>query len=205
MSWLVGAYAVCVFAQILSVTIQRFKVAYWPLKAVLGLLYLGMVQREALDWKVAIIFLFYYLGDLVLGIPTMETRTKIQWGIGLFGAGHVILGIHLAQQIDAVMIGLLVGILFFSFLGIVRYWIRTFNLEGLMWPVNAYVLILMSVGVMGWMAASTTGYLSIGITLFIISDGWLAAWHLMRKPKVFTKVLNILFYYPALVLMIISL
>lgn len=205
MSWLIGVYAVCVFAQILSVTIQRFKVAYWPLKAVLGLLYLGMVQREALDWKVAIIFLFYYLGDLVLGIPTMEARTKIKWGIGLFGAGHVILGIHLAQQIDAVMIGLMVGILFFSFLGTVRYWIRTFNLEGLMWPVNAYVLILMSVGVMGWMDASTTGYLSIGIMLFIISDGWLAAWHLMRKPKVFTKVLNILFYYPALVLMIISL
>jgi len=74
-----------------------------------------------------------------------------------------------------------------------------------MWPVNAYVLILMSVGVMGWMASSTTGYLSIGITLFIISDAWLASWHLMRKPNVFTKVLNILFYYPALVLMIISL
>lgn len=205
MLWLVSAYAVCGVAQILTVMIQRFRVIYWPLKVIMGLLYLGIAQVQSLNLNVGLIFLFYYVGDLVLGIPSLENRTKIQWGIILFGAGHVTLAIHLAGQIDAVMIGLLVGILFFSFLGTIRYWIRAFNLEGLMWPVNAYVFILMSVGVMGWMAAATTGYLALGITLFIISDLWLAAWHLMRKPKVIYKVFNILFYYPAILLMILAL
>ena len=205
MGWLLSFYAIVGLAQMLSVAVARFKVAYWPLKAAMGLLYLAMVQYRGLTWPIGLIFLAYYLGDLVLGIPTMELRTKIQWGIGLFGVGHLLLGYHLTTEIDAVMIGMLVGILFFSFLGTVRYWIRTFNLEGLMWPVNLYVLLLMAVGVMGWMAAPTTGYLALGITLFIVSDGWLAAWHFFRKPRLITKLLNIVFYYSAIALMILSL
>lgn len=204
MESLVAVYAVVGLAQIVSVWLPRFNKAYWPIKALMGLLYLAMVQNQALAWQLGMIFLAYYVGDLVLGIPSLELRTKIQWGIGLFGLGHVLLGVRLAQEIDGVMIGLLIGILFFSFLGTIRYWIRTFNLEGLMWPINAYVFMLMTIGVMGWMAASTTGYLALGITMFIVSDVWLAGWHFMRKPRIFFKVLNILFYYAAVVVMILS-
>ena len=102
------------------------------------------------------------------------------------------------------MIGLLIGILFFSFLGTVRYWIRTYNLEGLMGPVNAYVLVVMTMGVLGMMVMSTEGILTLGIVLFILSDGFLALWHFKRKPWVGFKVVNILFYYTAVVLMILS-
>jgi hypothetical protein len=135
----------------------------------------------------------------------MELRTKIQWGIGLFGLGHLVLGFILSREIDVVMIGLLIGILFFSFLSTVRFWIRTFNLEGLMGPVNAYVLIVMAVGIMAWMVAPLTGYLALGFTLFIMSDGFLALWHFKPTPWIGHKVLNILFYYTAIVLMITSL
>jgi hypothetical protein len=202
--WVIG-FGVVGIALILSVTHPKLTRAYWPLKALMGLVYLGMVQHQALDGLTGSIFLMYYLGDLVLGIPTMELRTKIQWGIGLFGLGHVILGLVLSQELDVVMIGLLIGILFFSYLSTVRLWIRTLNLEGLMGPINVYVLILMAVGVMGWMAAPTTGVLALGITLFIVSDGFLALWHFKRQPWVGFKVLNILFYYTAIVLMITSL
>lgn len=202
--WVIGFAGVGI-ALILSVTQPKLTRAYWPLKAIMGLLYLGMVQHQALDGLTGSIFLAYYLGDLVLGIPTMELRTKIQWGIGLFGLGHGILGLVLSRELDGVMIGLLMGILFFSYLSTVRLWIRTLNLEGLMGPVNGYVLILMAVGVMGWMAAPTTGLLALGITLFIVSDGFLALWHFKRKPWVGFKVLNILCYYTAIVLMITSL
>lgn len=202
--WVIGFAGVGI-ALILSVTQPKLTRAYWPLKAIMGLLYLGMVQHQALDGLTGSIFLAYYLGDLVLGIPTMELRTKVQWGIGLFGLGHGILGLVLSRELDGVMIGLLMGILFFSYLSTVRLWIRTLNLEGLMGPVNGYVLILMAVGVMGWMAAPTTGLLALGITLFIVSDGFLALWHFKRKPWVGFKVLNILCYYTAIVLMITSL
>jgi hypothetical protein len=202
--WVIG-FGVVGIALILSVTHPKLTRAYWPLKALMGLVYLGMVQHQALDGLTGSIFLMYYLGDLVLGIPTMELRTKIQWGIGLFGLGHVILGLVLSQELDVVMIGLLIGILFFSYLSTVRLWIRTLNLEGLMGPINVYVLILMAVGVMGWMVAPTTGVLALGITLFIVSDGFLALWHFKRQPWVGFKVLNILFYYTAIVLMITSL
>jgi hypothetical protein len=201
----VNGFAGVGIALILSVTQPKLTRAYWPLKAIMGLLYLGMVQHQALDGLTGSIFLAYYLGDLVLGIPAMELRTKIQWGIGLFGLGHGILGLVLSRELDGVMIGLLMGILFFSYLSTVRLWIRTLNLEGLMGPVNGYVLILMAVGVMGWMAAPTTGLLALGITLFIVSDGFLALWHFKRKPWVGFKVLNILCYYTAIVLMITSL
>lgn len=202
--WVIGFGAVGI-ALILSVTQPKLNRAYWPLKALMGLVYLGMVQHQGLDGWTGSIFLMYYLGDLVLGIPTLELRTKIQWGIGLFGLGHLVLGYALSQELDVVMIGLLIGILFFSYLSTVRLWIRSLNLEGLMGPVNIYVLIIMAVGVMGWMAAPTTGYLALGITLFIISDGFLALWHFKRNPWVGFKVLNILFYYSAIVLMITSL
>lgn len=202
--WVIGFAGVGI-ALILSVTHPKLTRAYWPIKALMGLLYLGMVQHQALDGLTGSIFLAYYLGDLVLGIPTLELRTKIQWGIGLFGLGHGILGLVLSRELDVVMIGLLMGILFFSYLSTVRLWIRTLNLEGLMGPVNGYVLILMAIGVMGWMAAPTTGLLALGITLFIVSDGFLALWHIKRKPWVGFKVLNILFYYTAIVLMITSL
>ncbi len=202
--WVIGFAGVGI-ALILSVTQAPLKKAYWPLKALMGLLYLGMVQHQALDGLSGSVFVAYYLGDLVLGIPSLALRTKIQWGIGLFGLGHVILGVVLIQELDLVMIGLLMGILFFSYLSTLRLWIRTLNLEGLMGPVNGYVVILMAVGIMGWMAAPTTGYLALGITLFIVSDGFLALWHFKRKPWVGHKVLNILFYYSAIVLMILSL
>ncbi len=189
---------------ILSVTIPRWKWTYWPLKALMGVLYLGLVQVIGLTYLKGMVFLFYYLGDLVLGIPTMELRTKLQWGIALFGSGHLLVILALAQEVDVVMIGLLIGILFFSFLGTVRYWIRTYNLEGLMGPVNAYVLVVMTMGVLGMMVMSTEGILTLGIVLFILSDGFLALWHFKRKPWVGFKVVNILFYYTAVVLMILS-
>jgi hypothetical protein len=202
MLFLWGGYAGLGIALILSVTIPRFKRTYWPLKALIGLVYLALAQERDLSVWEGSIFLMYYLGDLVLGIPTMELRTKIRWGILLFGLGHALLIGFLSQQVDAVMIGLLIGILFFSFLGTVRYWIRTFNLEGLMGPVNVYVLLVMTMGVLGWMASSTTTTLAPGITLFIVSDGFLALWHFKRQPWVGYKVLNILFYYSAVALMI---
>ena len=204
MELLWGVYVGVGIALILSVTLPRLKWTYWPLKALMGLLYLAMVQSKGLDLFEGSIFLFYYLGDLVLGIPTMDLRTKLQWGIVLFGLGHLLVIYALSQDVDVVMIGLLMGILFFSFLGTVRYWIRTFNLEGLMGPVNAYVLVVMTMGVLGYMVISTKGILTLGITLFILSDGFLALWHFKRKPWVGFKVMNILLYYTAVVLMIVS-
>lgn len=205
MTALLVGYGLVGFALILSVTQPKLRRAYWPLKALMGLVYLAMVQMQSLTWLTGSVFLLYYLGDLVLGIPTMEQRTKIQWGIGLFGLGHLVLGFILSREIDTVMIGLLIGILFFSYLSTVRTWIRTFNLEGLMGPVNGYVLIVMAVGIMAWMAAPVTGYLALGFTLFIVSDGFLAVWHFKQKPWIGHKVFNILFYYTAIVLMITSL
>lgn len=204
MELLWGVYALVGLAMIFSVTLPQLKNAYWPLKAGMGLVYLAMVSARQLSLWEGLIFLLYYLGDLVLGIPTMDLRQKIQWGIVLFGLGHGLVIFSLIQQVDAVMIGLLIGILFFSFLGTVRFWIRTLNLEGLMGPVNAYVLVVMTMGILGWMVSATALTLSLGITLFIVSDGFLALWHFKRQPWVGYKVLNILFYYSAVALMIQS-
>ena len=197
-----GLYGGAGIALILCVTIPRIKWMYWPLKALMGLLYLVMVEERNLAWDEGLIFLMYYLGDLVLGIPTMELRTKLKWGVGLFGLGHALVIAALVMEVDAVMIGLLIGILFFSFLATVRYWIRTFNLEGLMGPVNAYVLVVMTMGVLGWMVGPLQGMLALGITLFILSDGFLALWHFKTRPWVGYKVINIVLYYTAVAVMI---